>query len=111
MILVGVHDYDDGLHDDCTVITDNKICSSINTISRPGNSEEQAHSGLENDYSSGWNIGGHVFPPLAVDKVFMKPYWILPMTLNKKQRRGVHELCIEGTAFFWKFTYQACYIV
>ena len=52
MILVGVHDYHDGLHDDCTVITDNKICSSINTISRPGNSEEQAHSGLENDHSS-----------------------------------------------------------
>jgi hypothetical protein len=61
------------------------------------NEEESCHVS-EYNCSEGLDVGGHLFPKLNLENVSSKPYLILPKTLNKKQRRCLHELCIEGVA-------------
>lgn len=58
--------------------------------------EGKFFAGVEYNCSDGLNIAGHIFPKLTLEYVSSKPYLILPITLNKKQRRCIHELCIEG---------------
>lgn len=40
-------------------------------------------------------IGGVVFPDLTPE-LLDEPYLVLPRTLTSKQRKAVHEACIEG---------------
>jgi len=40
-------------------------------------------------------IGGSRFPALT-EKVLGLPYLELPRTLSSKQRRAIHELCVDG---------------
>lgn len=40
-------------------------------------------------------IGGSKFPVLT-EQVLSRPYLALPDTLSGKQRRAVHELCVDG---------------
>jgi hypothetical protein len=59
--------------------------------------EEEFHV-TEYNCSDGFDVGGHLFPKLTLETVLSRPYLILPKTLNKKQRRCLHELCIEGAS-------------
>ncbi len=47
-------------------------------------------------------ICGHEFPALTTD-MLSKPYLQLPSTLEGKQRKIIHELCVDGTFRFSKF--------
>lgn len=70
---------------------------SQNLVENSSNEEELCHV-PEYISSDGLDVGGHLFPKLTLEYVSSKPFLILPQTLNKKQRRCMHELCIEGAA-------------
>ena len=47
-------------------------------------------------------ICGHEFPALTTD-LLSKPYLQLPSTLEGKQRKIIHELCVDGMFNFFNF--------
>lgn len=84
-------------NDDDGADVDTATPGSQNPMVNSSNEEELFHFTEYNRFD-GLDVGGHIFPKLTLETVSSKPYLILPLTLNKKQRRCMHELCIEGTA-------------
>lgn len=55
-----------------------------------------AKSAMNYDAADFVEIGGSKFPALT-EQVLSQPYLALPTTLTSKQRRVIHELCVDGT--------------